>query len=313
LCSNNNIIEEPILDPPAGTVTTNIEREASKAVAFEIEVEGTDEEDAYEEFEEEEGFKTPSPKKPRKATPTPRMSKKTPTKKKVVTIDDITKSLDGTNLEGLPQMASIGLGFPILCGRYTKEKRITPFKVETNSFVLIRMIPHNCLTEKMVTLEWTDNQTLVVTIQWPSFFWKIGDHVSFQKGSSAPVEFLFPEDHIVFNSVARYLQQRADLTDENHPKVYDKIVFRFDNPMDSAFGFSEVLEVEITEDDLDKAAGEQLPTGNSIKVHQIILKEAQAEEEKKKTIITSARKTKTGKSISFIHVCVLNCIEWELY
>jgi hypothetical protein len=33
-------------------------------------------------------------------------------------------------------MASDGLGFPVLCGRYTKEKRITPFKVETNGGVL---------------------------------------------------------------------------------------------------------------------------------------------------------------------------------
>ena len=165
MCSNNNIIEEPILDPPAGTVTTNIEREASKAVAFEIEVEGTDEEDAYEEFEEEEGFKTPSPKKQRKATPTPRMSKKTPTKKKVVTIDDLTKSLDGTNLQGLPQMASAGLGFPVLCGRYTEDKIVGPFKVESKHYTLIRMIPHNSLTENMVTLEWIDDRTLRVTIQ----------------------------------------------------------------------------------------------------------------------------------------------------
>jgi hypothetical protein len=270
--------------------------------AFNIEVERSEEEDDYEEEEEES---TPKKQKatPKKATSTPKMAKKSAPKKDL-SIDDLAKSFDGTNLEGLPQMASAGLGFPILCGRYTKEKRITPFKVETNSFVLIRMIPHNCLTEKMVTLEWTDNQTLVVTIQWPSFFWKIGDHISFQKGSTAPVEFLFPEDHIVFNSVARYLQQRADLTDENRPKVYDKIVFRFDNPMDTAFGYSEVLGVEITEADLDKAAGEQLPTGNTIKVHQIILKEAEPEEERKKTIITSARKTKTGKSIYLSFMCV---------
>jgi hypothetical protein len=155
------------------------------------------------------------------------------------------------------------------------------------------MIPHNCLTERMVTLEWTDEYTLVVTIQWPSFLWKIGDHVSFQKGSTAPAEFHFSDDHMVFNSVAPYLEQRADLSDGTNPKVFDKIVFKFDNPMDNIFGLSEVLDVRIKEADLNKEAGEELPVGNSIKVHQIILKE-------KKTIKTSARKTKTGSRIVYL-------------
>jgi hypothetical protein len=309
LCKNNNIIEEPILDPPAGTVVTNKEGEASTGPeAIEIVVEGSEEEEEEEEedytedeeFDEEEGFKTPSPKKqkatPKTTTPRRRMVKKA-TPRKAVTMDDLTKAFDGTSLDGLPQMASAGLGFPVLCGRYTKEKRISPFKLESNSFVLIRMIPHNCLTERMVTLEWTDECTLVVTIQWPSFFWKIGDHVSFQKGSTAPAEFHFAEDHMVFNSVSRYLEQRADLSDENNPKVFDKIVFKFDNPMDNIFGLSEVLDVEITEADLNKEAGEELPVGNSIKVHQIILKEKKPEEEGKKTIKTSARKTKTGRIV----------------
>jgi hypothetical protein len=275
--------------------------------AFNIEVEESEDDDDYKE-EEEEGeeevevekeVSTPKKQKQTLQKSTPKMAtpKKKAAKSKDLSIDDLTKSFDGTNLEGLPQMASAGLGFPVLCGRFTKEKRITPFKVATDSYVLIRMIPHNCLTSKMVSLEWSDVYTLVITIQWPSFFWKIGDHVSFQKGSSAPTEFHFSEDHNVFNSVARYLQKRADLSDEDNPKVFDKIVLKFDSPMDSIFGISEVLDVEITEADLNKAAGEELPVGNSIKVHQIILKEAQPEGEKKKTITTSARKTKTGRIV----------------
>ena len=310
MISNNTVIDEPILDPPAGKLNTNnIEEEARTGPeAIEIEVEGSDDDDyEEEEVEVEEGFKTPSPKKP-KARPksTPRMSKqkKAPAvkSKTEMSIDDLTKQFDGTSLEGLPAMASAGLGFPVLCGRYTKEKRITPFKLETNSFILIRMIPHNCLTERMVTLEWTDDRTLVLTIKWPSFFWKIGSHVQFQKDSTAPAEFHFPEDHIVFNSVARYLEQRADLTDEQDPKVFDKIVFKFDNPMDSTFGISEVLTVVIEDKDLDKKAGEVLPDAGSIKVHQLILKEKQPEDGRKKTIKTSARKTKTGKFDSYVYV-----------
>jgi hypothetical protein len=66
---------------------------------------------------------------------------------------------------------------------------------------------------------------------------------------------------------------------------------KFDHPMDTTFGYSEVLDVAITEeDDLDKKAGEELPTGSSIKVHQMILMEATPEDEEKKNIKTSARK-----------------------
>ena len=297
-------IKEPILPPPPGKNNVEGEKEEEEEEAptgpeaIEIEVENSDDEYEEEEVEVEEGFKTPSPKK-KKATPTPRMSKqkRTPVvkSKTEMSIDDLTKQFDGTSLEGIPAMASAGLGFPVLCGRYTKEKRVSPFKLETNSFILIRMIPHNCLTARMVTLEWTDDRTLVLTIKWPSFFWKIGNHVQFQKDSTAPAEFHFPEDHIVFNSVARYLEKRADLTDEQDPKVFDKIVFKFDNPMDTTFGISEVLTVVITDADLDKAAGEVLPDAGSIKVHQLILKEKQPEDGRKKTIKTSARKTKTGK------------------
>jgi hypothetical protein len=143
LCKNNNIIEEPILDPPAVTVVTNKEGEASTGPeAIEVVVEGSEEEAEEEEedytedkeFEEEEGFKTPSPKKQKAAlkTTTPRRMMKKATPRKVVTIDDLTKSFDGTSLDGLPHMASAGLGFPVLCGRYTKEKRISPFKLECN-------------------------------------------------------------------------------------------------------------------------------------------------------------------------------------
>jgi hypothetical protein len=193
-------------------------------------------------------------------------------------------------------MASAGLGF--------QDKIVGPFKVESKHCTLIRMISHNCLTENMIALEWTDDYTLRVTIKWPSFFWKIGNHIAFQKESTTPAEFHFTEGHSVFNSVMRYLEQRADLTDEKNPKIIDIFIFKFDNAIDTTFGYSEVLDVEITDADIDKTAGEEMPHGKSIIVHQIILIEATPEEEKNKIITTSARKAKTGKPFSFIHVCV---------
>ena len=139
-------IKEPILPPPPGKNHVEGEKEEEEEEAptgpeaIEIEVENSDDEYEEEEVEVEEGFKTPSPKK-KKATPTPRMSKqkRTPVvkSKTEMSIDDLTKQFDGTSLEGIPAMASAGLGFPVLCGRYTKEKRVSPFKLETNSFVLI--------------------------------------------------------------------------------------------------------------------------------------------------------------------------------
>jgi hypothetical protein len=189
LCKDNCHIEEPALDKPAVPVVTK-EGVAPTTEAFEIEIESDDD---YKEEEEQEQ-ETPTKKQkatPKKSTPkksTPRMAKKA-TPRKVVSIDELAKSLDGTTLKGLPQMASAGLGFPVLCGRYTEDKIVAPFKVESKHYTLIRMIPHNCLTENMVTLEWTDSQTLVVVFQWPSLFWKIGNHIAFQKDSSTPPEF----------------------------------------------------------------------------------------------------------------------------
>jgi hypothetical protein len=282
------------------------EGEAQITEAIQFEAEQSD--DGYEEeeeFEEEEGFKTPSPEKQKAGpkTTTPRMPQKS-APRKIVTIDDLTKSLDGTTLKGLPQLASAGLGFPVLCGWYTEDKIVGPFKVVSKHYTLIRMIPHNCLTEDMITLEWTDCHTLYVTIRCPSFFWKIGNHIAFQKDSTTPTEFHFTDGHYVFNYVMRYLEQRADLTDQNNPKINDIVIFKFDNKMDTEFGYSEVLDVKITKDDIDEKAGEAMPPGEHIKVHQIILMQATPEDEKKKTTKTSARKTKTGELISFIHVCV---------
>jgi len=72
--------------------------------------------------------------------------------------------------------------------------------------------------------------------------------------------------------------------------------------MDTTFGISEVLDVEIKDTDLDTTAGEVMPIGSSIKVHQIILKEKKPDEEGKKTIKTSARKTNTGR-IVYLFCC----------
>ena len=111
--------------------------------AIEFEVEQLDDKyDEEEEFEEEEeGFKTPSPKK-RKAAPkttTPKdVYKKESSRRRRICPSKIllNHSMVPALLDGLLQMASAGLGFPILCGRYTeKEKRISPFNFDSRYLV----------------------------------------------------------------------------------------------------------------------------------------------------------------------------------
>ena len=114
----------------------------TEAIEFEVE-QSDDKYDEEEEFEEEEeGFKTPSPKK-RKAAPktttTPKdvYEKESSRRKRICTSKILLNhSMVPVLLDGLLQMASAGLGFPILCGRYTeKEKRISPFNFDSRYLV----------------------------------------------------------------------------------------------------------------------------------------------------------------------------------
>ena len=81
-----------------------------------------------------------------------------------------------------------------------------------------------------------------------------------------------PPEHTVYNSVAQYVEMRTNLSEENSPMVFDKIALKFDSPIDSAFGHSEVIDVKIKDTDLDKATCEISPVGSSIKDHPIIMK-----------------------------------------
>ena len=116
-----------------------------------------------------------------------------------------------------------------------------------------------------------------------------------------------PPEHTVYNSVAQYVEMRTNLSEENSPMVFDKIALKFDSPIDSAFGHSEVIDVKIKDTDLDKATCEISPVGSSIKDHPIRKKRRRRlskplEEGKKQANLNPS-----------IHSCacmfVLNCIE----
>ena len=70
--------------------------------------------------------------------------------------------------------------------------------------------------------------------------------------------------------------------------------------MDQTFIRSEMLNVTLTNDDIDFARKETMPAGNAIPVHQIILKEKPHEDEKKKHFNTTARNATSGTFIFFL-------------
>ena len=209
-------------------------------------------------------------------------------------IDELTRAFDGTHLDQLPTWNSAGAGFPILCGGWSKSVNISPFEVKTDNYFLIRMLPHSTITEKMVNLIWQDDYTLHIILQWPSFFFNTNEQVTIQDGETE--ELKFGPGHQVFTSITKYLRGRVNMTDASKPKVFEKIVFNFPNKMDRSYDSSlvEVLKVEVTDDHINTAVGEELPPGNVVKMVQIILRELPDEEETPKTIAIKSRDVKLG-------------------
>jgi adenine-specific DNA methylase len=152
------------------------------------------------------------------------------------------------------------------------------------------MIPHSMLNDQLVSLVWISNTELHIKIKWPSFLSKLSKHVAFQKNEAATNQF--GSQHEVFKLMTNYL---VEIADHDKKCIIDTIVFKFKAPMDMENGTSEVLDVTLTDTDLED--GETLPPGNKIKVHQLVLQQAIAEEDKPKTIKTTKWNVGTGKQI----------------
>jgi hypothetical protein len=87
----------------------------------------------------------------------------------------------------------------------------------------------------------------------------------------------------------------VEIADHDKKCIIDTIAFKFKSPMNMENRTSEVLDVTLTDADLE--TDETLPPANKIKVHQLVLQQAIAEEDKPKTIKTTKRNVGTGKQI----------------
>ena len=221
----------------------------------------------------------------------------TKTTRKTITFDDLCRSFDGTTLdEGISVSTMTS---PILFGSWTVQEQGTGFlEVINKKYFLIRMIPHSMLNDKLVELVWISPTELHIKIRWPSFLSKLSKHVAFQKNEQATNQF--HASHEVFKSMTNYLVEIADMEKKC---IIDTIVFKFNSPMNMETGTSEVLDVTLTDKDIDATSGETLPPGSMIKVHQLVLQQAIADADKLKTIKTTTRKVETGKR--FMHGCII--------
>jgi hypothetical protein len=208
-------------------------------------------------------------------------------KNKSISLEEVCRSFDGTTLdEGITVST---MTTPILFGTWTVQEQGAGFlEVINKKFFLIRMIPHSMVNDQLVELVWISDTELHIKIKWPSFLSKLSKHVAFQKNEQATNQFA--TGHEVFKSMTNYLVEIADM---DKKCIIDTIVFKFRSPMNMDNGKSEVLDVTLTDADIEP--GETLPPGNKIKVHQLVLQQAIAEEDKPKAIKTTKRNVVTGK------------------
>jgi hypothetical protein len=208
-------------------------------------------------------------------------------KNKSISLEEVCRSFDGTTLdEGITVST---MTTPILFGTWTVQEQGAGFlEVINKKFFLIRMIPHSMVNDQLVELVWISDTELHIKIKWPSFLSKLSKHVAFQKNEQATNQFA--TGHEVFKSMTNYLVEIADM---DKKCIIDTIVFKFRSPMNMDNGRSEVLDVTLTDADIEP--GETLPPGNKIKVHQLVLQQAIAEEDKPKAIKTTKRNVVTGK------------------
>ena len=141
-----------------------------------------------------------------------------------MSIEELLTLLDGTHLENMPKAATAGFGLPVLFGRWTTKKRLGKLKQDIQNFILIRLIPHNMVTQKLVSLNWIDSYTLEIVIRWPSFLWQlIGTVEERIQNEDTPKEFRFPENHDVFHSILLYCDERAETSEQNEKAIlFDK-------------------------------------------------------------------------------------------
>ena len=125
-------------------------------------------------------------------------------------VEELSRLFDGTSLNRIPVIKGAGISSPMLFGRWTESKiNHATFLVESQTWILLRCIPHNLLTAQMVIPTWKSDTKLEIVIHWPSFFSNMMRQVGFQSNSTEEV-VKFDPSHDVFKSIIKYLKQRGE-------------------------------------------------------------------------------------------------------
>ena len=217
-------------------------------------------------------------------------------------VEELEKMFAGADIgsNNMPILSAAGVGSPLLLGRFEVETlNQDDFTTTKEVYLIIRWVPHVMVNDKSIDVQWVDQHTLELIIRWPRFFSKITRHIGFQSANTE-AKFQFEANSPVFKSMFNLLACRAERSDPKNIFFFDKWQIDFENPMDKTFIRSEMLNVELTNDDIDYARGETMPAGNAIPVHQIILKEKPRDDEKKKHFTTTSRNAKSGTFIFFL-------------
>jgi hypothetical protein len=200
-------------------------------------------------------------------------------------MDRLTQAANHLSLEDGSHVEIVGSAYATIIGTWDDQNvdeddtdsSGSDDEFEDEVFTMIRMIMPNGITEKLLTPEWLDDQTLQLTIRWPTWFRKVSKHVALQK-SETNAKFKFGKNHKVFRTMRRYvrnLYKRDPSTGlKVSPKVIeDTILFKFNSSMDTTADAIQVkvVKIAIGKDDIDAAAGEEIPTGGKVSVLQVIV------------------------------------------
>ena len=146
----------------------------------------------------------------------------------------------------------------------------------------------------MTCVDKETKKLLKLLIPWPTCFVKVTNHVGFQDDEKG--EFVFERNHPAMESMIN----NRNLKVEDHSAKSKCIVyggfFHFQHKIKMDDIISEVITIPITEADIDKSKGEEVPPGGLHKVLQLIIKEEPAKDTAKTTMkVTKEQKGKLGK------------------
>ena len=167
-----------------------------------------------------------------------------------------------------------------------------------HKYTIVRLVPPSGFSIGMIELLCVDKEIkkkLKLLIPWPTCFVKVANHVGLQDGEQG--EFVFHRNHSAMESMINNQNLKVEDHSEKPKRIVCGGLFQFQRPMKMDAIISEVITIPITDADIDKSKGEEVPPGGVLKVLQLIIEEEPETEETEKTAmkVTKQREGKLGK------------------